>query len=315
MKKLVVIPVLATTALLALAAAGCGGGSAPGGGAGSAPGDGGSSDTAVAKSSGGAVVIGAPAEVDAVTPSSAQEPASPGRSVASLPELGARVVQTASLRILVPKGRFDETANRVRTIASALGGYVSGSSASQGGDGRLVSGTLAIRVPESRYADAMTQLARLGKIERRDESGQDVGAQYVDLQARANHLEAVQTRLLELLDKAQTVADALAIQSQIDPVQLELEQVRGQLRYLDDQTTYATIALDLHEKPVPVAGGGKDDGRGVVDAWRDGVHAFVRVASDVFVAIATVAPILLLAAGLLLVGRYALVRANRRRAA
>ena len=52
-------------------------------------------------------------------------------------------------------------------------------------------GTLVVRVPESAYAEVVEQLGRLGKVEAREESGQDVSAQFVDLQARARHLSAV----------------------------------------------------------------------------------------------------------------------------
>ena len=38
-----------------------------------------------------------------------------------------------------------------------------------------------------------------------------------------------------------------------------------------------------------------DGGWGIVDAWRDGARAFLRVVAGTFVVVATMAPILLLA--------------------
>jgi len=233
----------------------------------------------------------------------------------SLPEIGTRVIQTAFLRLTIPKGRFEETVERARTIAAGHGGFVSSATASKGDADALVRGTLVLRVPERAYAQVMSQLGRLGKVEAREESGQDVSAQFVDLQARARHLEAVETQLLELLGRANDVSSALAVQQQLNAVQLELEQVRGQLRYLDAQTSYATVSLDLSERGLAGATRKADDGWGIVEAWRDGAKGFVRVTSGIFVGVATAAPVLLLIALALACGRFAVIHRRRARRA
>ena len=119
-------------------------------------------------------------------------------------------------------------------------------------------GSLVVRVPGRSYAAAMRALEGLGRVEGREEAGTDVSAEYVDLAARARHLEAVERQLLELLGRADTVQAALAVQSTLNETQLQLEETRGRLRYLDDQTAYATITLSLHERavasPPPAAG-------------------------------------------------------------
>jgi hypothetical protein len=149
----------------------------------------------------------------------------------------------------------------------------------------------------------MRRLGEVGRTAGREESGQDVSAEFVDLEARQRHLEAVETQLLKLLERAGSVSAALAVQSKLNDVQLELERVRGRLRYLDDQTSFATISIALRER-APAAAAGGDDG-GILDAWAEGARAFATVASRTFVALATVAPILLLLALLGLGVRYA----------
>ena len=160
-----------------------------------------------------------------------------------VPPIEPRVIQNASLSVTVPKDDFEEVVDQARQIATTLGGFVTSSSASQGGDDRLVRGTLVVRVPGQAYSQAMSQFAKLGKVVGREESGTDVSLQYVDLEARARHLEAVERQLLGFLDETKTVGDALVVQQQLNEVQLQLEEVRGQLRYLDDQTSFATISL------------------------------------------------------------------------
>ena len=281
-------------AALAAAAAACSGGDADGEGA----------------------EVGAVAEETGVADAEGGGEAEPvaqrsGGGGGSLPSVGPRVIQTASLSLSVPRDEFRATVDRARTVALGLGGFVVSSSASQGPERQLVAGTLVVRVPERSYAQAMERLSGLGRVEAREESGQDVSQELVDLGSRARHLEAVERQLLELLERADTVAAALAVQSQLNEVQLELEQTRGRLRYLDDQVAFATISLDVHERQVVVAGDG--GGWGIVDAWSTAGRGFVTVVGWIFVAAATIAPLLVLLALLYLAARLTVRRPLFRR--
>jgi Domain of unknown function (DUF4349) len=213
-------------------------------------------------------------------------------SAASLPGVGPRIIQTASLRLAVQRGGLDQAVEEARSIAASLGGFVVASTESRDPGANLTTGTLVLRVPGSAYSDAMRRLGDVGTIVGREESGQDVSAEFVDLEARKRHLEAVETQLLKLLQRAEHVPAALAVQAKLDDVQLALEQVRGRLRYLEDQTAFATISLALRER-LAEGGASKDDG-GILDAWADGASAFGHVAGRTFVVLATVAPVLLL---------------------
>jgi hypothetical protein len=220
-----------------------------------------------------------------------------------LPATGPRIIQTASLRISVRRGDFDQAVEEARTVAAGAGGFVVQSSESRDPGEKLTTGTLVLRVPQTAYANVMRRLGDIGRIAGRQESGQDVSAEFVDLEARRRHLEAVETQLLKLLNRAQDVAAALAVQAKLDDVQLRLEEVRGRLRYLDDQTAFATITIALRER-APVGGSSGDEG-GVLDAWADGARAFAHVAGRTFVVLATIAPVILLLAVLALALRIA----------
>jgi Domain of unknown function (DUF4349) len=219
--------------------------------------------------------------------------AQPSQGGGSLPTVGPRIVQTASLALSVPRDAFDTTIQRARTIATGVGGFVVSSSASQGDGERLVTGSLVVRVPERAYARVLEQLSGLGEVEAREEAGQDVSQELVDLGARIRHLEAVEARLLGFLEQADTVAAALTVQAELNRVQLDLEQARGRLEYLDDQVALATISLEVRERQVAVAGDGGGPW-GIVDAWKAAGTGFVTVVGWIFVAAATIAPVVLL---------------------
>jgi hypothetical protein len=248
------------------------------------------------------------AVVDEAAAEDAVAVSQPSPGGGSLPSVGPSIVQTASLSLAVPRDSFDRTIQRARAAATGTGGFVVSSSASQGEEGRLVSGSLVVRVPEPQYARALEQLSELGTVEAREEAGQDVSQELVDLEARIRHLEAVEARLLGFLEEANTVAAALTVQSELNRVQLELEQARGRLDYLDDQVAFATISLDVRERQVAAAAGDGGGPWGIVDAWRAAGTGFVTVVGWIFVAAATIAPVLLLLALALLGARLAGLR-------
>jgi hypothetical protein len=234
-------------------------------------------------------------EAGEAAPAALSEQDAGGGNEAALPlqAFGPQVIQTASLSITVARGEFEDAIARARTIATGLGGFVTSSSASQGDGSRLVRGAIVLRVPAEGYGRAINALTELGRVEGRQESGEDVTAQFVDLRARVRHLEAVEAQLLRFLDRTRTVGEALAVQQRLNDVQLQLEESRGRLRYLSDQTAFATVTLDVAERGVP-AGGPSGDGFGIGDAWQTAVNGLEKIAAALFVALMTAGPVLLL---------------------
>ena len=277
MRKSIVIGLVAA---LALAALGCSSGDDDAGGD--------AMEAPAAEESADGVVAGDGGGEEAVPVSQ------PSQGGGSVPSVGPSIVQTASLAISVPRNEFDSTIARARTIATGAGGFVVSSSASQGEERRLVSGTLVVRVPERSYSRVMTQLAGLGHVEAQEEAGSDVSQELVDLQARIRHFEAVETQLLGFLEQAESVSSALTVQQELNRVQLELEQARGRLVYLEDQVAFATISLEVRERQAAVAAAGDGGPWGIVDAWRAAGTGFVTVVGWIFVVAATIAPVVLL---------------------
>jgi hypothetical protein len=288
MRKLVFIVLVV---LAAVAGTGCSSGGEDGGGAAGAT---------IGDEAGGAARSAVAGEVTGAD----EALSSPQRNVSGVPEIGPQIVQTSSVRLAVRRGRFDETVDEARSIAAGLGGFVVSSSASQGSGERLVRGTLVLRIPAKSYADAMKSLAGLGRVEGRQENGQDVSQEYVDLRARIRQLQAVESQLLQLLDRTDTVGEALAVQQQLSQVQLDLEQARGRLQFLGDQVAFSTISLELHERvlPVPKSSGGRF---GIVDAWSKAAAGFLAVLGWTFVVLATAAPLVLLLAVAVFLARVA----------
>jgi len=286
------LPILLFLSITAMALAACGGGDRDGASSG---------DAGVAgefSSGGGASTVESDRgslAADEATPSAQGPPETLG--------IGPRIIKMATVRLSVRRGEFQGAVDEARSIAAATGGFVVSSNQSQG-EKRLMNGSLVLRVPERSYETVMRELGGVGRLDGRQENAQEVSAEFVDLQSRKRHLEAVERQLLVLLERAESVPAALAVQSKLNDTQLQLEETRGRLRYLDDQTSFATISVNLRER-LPVAAAGKD---GVVETWKDGAEAFAHVAGRTFVAVATIAPILIVLALAALGARFVVRR-------
>ena len=156
---------------------------------------------------------------------------------------GRMVIHNATLSLLVESA--DAAEQRVRTLVQNLGGYILESSTS--GDEEHRSVRLVFKVPVERFNDALNELENFAiKVQNRSVTGQDVTEEFVDLESRLHNLEATEARLLEFLEQAETVEEALMVNQQLTDLQGQIEQARGRIQFLQESVAYSTINVDLN---------------------------------------------------------------------
>jgi hypothetical protein len=101
-------------------------------------------------------------------------------------------------------------------------------------------------VPSEKLDEALTKIKE-GAIDvpRENRSGQDVTSQYVDLKAQLTAKQAAEKKLLEIMDQATRAEDVLAIYLQVQTVQTEIEQLKGQIKYLEESAALSAISVQL----------------------------------------------------------------------
>jgi hypothetical protein len=159
---------------------------------------------------------------------------------------GDRIVREGSMRVEVDEGGFDRAFNRVLETAARLGGTVVSSNATSDDEG-LTSGTVTVRVPSDDYDALLTAIAQIGTVRDRSITSQDVSAEFVDLEARLRHNQAQERFYLSLLERAESVEDAIAVQQQVDDIQQAIEQIEGRLTYLEERTSFSRLTVELFE--------------------------------------------------------------------
>lgn len=222
------MPLIVLTAALTVILAACGGGG-----------------EAVAR----LAASGAPAVADGKNPAGAPGAVVPGASAqpAQYAQDDRQIVKTGEVTLEV-----DNVANalgRVRAMAVELGGYVGGAQA-----GTLdQSATLTLRIPAPQFDDALSRLHQIGsKVLVESTREEDVTAAVVDLQARLKNLQASEVQYRVLVAKATKIEDILAVQSRLDDVQGQIEQLTAQLKQLSNQADLSTLTVTLQPKAQPI---------------------------------------------------------------
>lgn len=214
-----------------------------------------------------------------------------GTTAEPLAIIERKIIKNASLSLEVEKGKFNETFDKITSLAEQAGGYIS-SSTSEAYEGSLASGTITIRVPDVKFNDVLTKAKKLGKVLSINVSSQDVTEEYVDLESRLRNQEAQAAVLLDMMKKATTVQDSIQIQQQLSYIQEQIEIITGRMRYLDNLVSFSTIEIYVKEpdvKPPPTS-----IDLGMTEALRTAARVFISVTKGLLIFLAGFTPIAIL---------------------
>ncbi|MGB0562882.1 MAG: DUF4349 domain-containing protein [Spirulinaceae cyanobacterium] len=105
--------------------------------------------------------------------------------------------------------------------------------------------SLQVRVPQANLEDTLAQFGELGQVTAETISAQDVSDQLVDLGARLRNLRQAEEALLDILDRAGSMSDVLAVSQELRSVRQEIEQIDAQRSDLENRVAYSTITIQL----------------------------------------------------------------------
>lgn len=181
---------------------------------------------------------------DALAPEEAPTALPPGQGGQS----DRMVIRNASLALVVADPA--DAANRITALATSLGGFVVSSytyQSSVDAQGRaIMQANITIRVPSAQFEAALAQ-ARGFAVEVRTEniSGQDVTAEYTDLESRLRNLEAAEAQLVNIMDGATKTEDVLSVFNQLVYIREQIEVVKGQMQYYEQAAALSAISVEL----------------------------------------------------------------------
>lgn len=255
----------------------------------------------------------------AVADSDAAMPASAGSGTALQPEDSAnqgferKIVYRGNVAMEVES--YDEAQTALRNLIHLSGGYLLNFSDQKTDAER--GGTFTVKVPASGFDGFLSGLEKIEHASYESSAkGTDVTQEYVDLQARLKARQVVEARLLDFMAKATKTADLLQISGQLGDVQTEIEQIKGRIRYLDNNVAYSTIDLRLYEviKPAQAADITKRGfGKRITEAAASSVEVMYAFLQGVIVVIAGALPVLAVLALIGIPGYGIYRKVNRKR--
>jgi hypothetical protein len=230
-----------------------------------------------------------------------------GQSQPGQPRL---IIRTADMTLIVTDTLTQLDA--ISKIAGSRGGFIVSSSTSRYED--EMQGQVTLRVDAAQFDQALSDIRTLA-VEVRNESmrGEDVTAEFVDLDAQLKNLEAAEAQLQQILKQATKTEDVLNVYRELTAIRGQIEQIKGRMKYLSQSAALATISVslipDALAQPVDV-GGWQPAGvaKNAVEALIASLQGLVSVGIWLVIA---VAPLLLIVA-IPFVILFAFIRRSRR---
>ncbi len=170
------------------------------------------------------------------------------------------VIKNANLSITVADP--EEKIEAITALATSLGGYVVSSNTYQSyaNSGEQVpEGNITIRIPAGKLDSALAQIkAGVDEVNSENVSGEDVTDQYVDLQSRLDAKEAAEAQMLKIMEDATTTEETLAVYSELQYIQSDIEVLKGQINYYERSAATSSISTEViaTEKAEPIEIGG-----------------------------------------------------------
>jgi hypothetical protein len=201
---------------------------------------------------------------------------------ASAPE--RQVIRQASLELEADDTRsaFEE----IVALVERVGGFVSNATVHpvvNEDDQPEVS--MVLRIPADELSSVMTQIkGMVEEVVTESQDAQDVTAEFVDLEARLTNLQALEVELVALLAEVREQPEAdpaklLQVFNEVSRVRGEIEQLQGQLNYLNDVVALATLSVYL--APTPAAVPIVEEEWAPVEVARDSLRNLVSGLQDV----------------------------------
>lgn len=151
---------------------------------------------------------------------------------------------------------FDRAINGITSDILASGGYIESSEVTGRGivNSSYVenrSAFIKARIPKNKFSSVSDRIAQYGVIVRTNTQSQNVTAQYFDTEARIKTQKIREERLLELLKKSGKLEDIITLEKELSQVRLEIENLTGSLRNMDNLVEYSTLTINIQEVKEP----------------------------------------------------------------
>lgn len=165
-----------------------------------------------------------------------------------------KIVYTANIRTQTTS--FDETITQLEKMVDTYGGFsqytdISGQDYydSTSNTTKVVDryAQYTVRIPSDKFASFMDSAQGLGNVLESSKTAENVTSQYTDYEAQLASLKLQESRLMEMMEKADKVEDLIQLESRLSEVRYETDRIERNLRNLQMQISYSTVNISIQE--------------------------------------------------------------------
>jgi len=187
------------------------------------------------------------AEDDAVVLSKSKKPLTNATTnkITDGKEIKKKIIKTANLSIEVEE--YKEGRASLSVLLKKYDGYIANEEEYNRDYQR--STNLTIRISSEHFDTLLNQICGLAvHIDSKTVNSKDVTEEFVDIIARLKNKRKVEQQYLEILKKANTINDILAVNEHLRVIREEIEAKEGRLKYLSNQVSFSTINVNLYQQ-------------------------------------------------------------------
>jgi hypothetical protein len=222
------------------------------------------------------------------------------------------VERAADIVIGTKPGEVGEASSKVFEAVHAYHGIVLNSS-TQNGSGAHAEASFELLIPSGKVGDAMAAFSRIGEVVNRHEATTDITAPTVGASERLQDSEARIEGLLAQLSEATTESEREVVEAEIDSERQHAARLKSHLSDLKRRANLSRVSVRLVSgKGALTPGVLGNDSWGIGKALGDAGHLLSVAAGVTIVALAVLAPLMLLAFLVWLAGRAWTRRARER---
>ncbi|HAT15069.1 MAG TPA: DUF4349 domain-containing protein [Microcoleaceae bacterium UBA11344] len=170
--------------------------------------------------------------------------AAPKQASSETPATRPQLIKKAALSLVVKS--IDSSTKSVTDIVKKQQGDILGFQNEKPPDPSIrQTATMEIRVPQERLETTLDSLAKLGTVQNRALTAEDVTTQLVDNEARLRNLRKSEEVVLKIMERSGSVGDVLKAAQELSNIRESIERIDAQLKSLRNQVAYSTISLTL----------------------------------------------------------------------
>lgn len=166
---------------------------------------------------------------------------------------GEKLVYTGNMRIETLT--YDESVKQLMELTARYKGIIQNQDEyindyrwySDETDRSVRSMSLVLRIPTKDFDAFLNDMQGAGKVMSRSVNVENITRQYNDNAVLISSLETQEERLLEMMEKAETIEDMIIVEERLTEVQTELNRLKMNKSSMDTDIEYSTVYLTINE--------------------------------------------------------------------